>query len=244
MNVVLTAPRPASMTPSLPRGAAIWLASVTADDYIITPLADLTPAGADHVALSDLFASNYFVRRLTGDPRRFDLTVTMTGVQMGDRLLQLGLADRALLGALGAKIGLSGHVAAIDPRADVVKAARHATERAGVHAEIDAAPFDALPLGAGAFDLVVVADPDLLLDAGGDAAAREMHRVLRPGGRAVAIERHAEPSLVGRWFGRRPAPALDGERLLGVLRGAGFGGARQLADREGLRFYEALKGRS
>ena len=39
------------------------------------------------------------------------LAVTMSGVRMGERLLQIGVDDPALTGALAARTGLSGHAA-------------------------------------------------------------------------------------------------------------------------------------
>src|SRR5688572_31724450 len=45
------------------------------------------------------------------------LHVSMTGVRMGERFLQIGCHDRALLSGLAAKVGLSGGaaVAALEP---------------------------------------------------------------------------------------------------------------------------------
>ena len=43
------------------------------------------------------------------------LHVSMTGVRMGERFLQIGCNDRALLAGLAAKVGLSGTAAALNP---------------------------------------------------------------------------------------------------------------------------------
>ena len=39
----------------------------------------------------------------------------MTGVELGDRLLQVGCTDASLLGAIGPRSGLSGQVCAVVP---------------------------------------------------------------------------------------------------------------------------------
>ena len=44
---------------------------------------------------------------------RDPLVMTMSGVRLGERLLQIGVDDPAVLGALAAKVGLSGHAAVV-----------------------------------------------------------------------------------------------------------------------------------
>ena len=44
---------------------------------------------------------------------REPLAVTMTGVRMGERVLQIGMTDASLTGVLSAKPGLSGHAAIV-----------------------------------------------------------------------------------------------------------------------------------
>ena len=51
----------------------------------------------------------------------------MTGVALGDRLLQVGCTDGSLLGAIGSKVGLSGRVCAVVP--DDAQAAARAPRR-------------------------------------------------------------------------------------------------------------------
>ena len=47
----------------------------------------------------------FFLRKSTLER----LPVAMTGVRMGERALQLGIEDPSLVGAIAAKVGLSGH---------------------------------------------------------------------------------------------------------------------------------------
>ena len=49
---------------------------------------------------------------------REPLAMAMSGVRMGERLLQIGVDDPSVLGKLAAKVGISGHAAivALDER--------------------------------------------------------------------------------------------------------------------------------
>ena len=91
-----------------------------------------------------MFLLRMLMRR--GRGRAMDpLQVSMTGVRMGERFLQIGCHDRALLAGLAAKVGLSGAsaVAAFD-RHQIKLAEKVGAE---VGALIEAKPIDddALP---------------------------------------------------------------------------------------------------
>src|SRR5712692_7482822 len=86
------------------------------------------------------------------------LVVGMTGVKMGDRLAQIGCAHGGRLGAVAAKVGLSGRAVAIVPDQSSAARARKGAADAGVLVEIEIAPPTRLPADEGAFDLAVVDD--------------------------------------------------------------------------------------
>jgi ubiquinone/menaquinone biosynthesis C-methylase UbiE len=157
------------------------------------------------------------------------LPVTMSGVRMGERALQIGIDEPSLVSAIAAKVGLSGHAAIAVADDTAGAAARAAAEKAGVLVDLHVAPLDALPFTDNSFDVVVLhARSGWLasLDEGGrQAMFREVHRVLRAGGRVMAIE----------GAGGTAADALPL---------AGFRAARVLADRDGYRFAEGLKPRT
>ena len=91
-------------------------------------------------------------RRLDIDP----LAVSMSGVKLGERLLQVGVDDAALAGLLASKTGLSGSAAhAVSTDAEAVKVNRGA-KKAGVLVEVRVTPLDQLPYEAASFDVVVV----------------------------------------------------------------------------------------
>src|SRR5712672_374624 len=99
-------------------------------------------------------ALNPFVKG--GDPH--PLVVGMIGTKMGERFVQIGCAHGGRLGAIAAKVGLSGRaVAVVSDEASASRARKGAAE-AGVLVEIEQAPPSALPVDAAAFDVVVVDD--------------------------------------------------------------------------------------
>lgn len=170
------------------------------------------------------------------------LPVAMTGVRMGERALQIGLDDPSLVGALAAKVGMSGLAAiAVRTEADAVRA-RAAASQAGALAEVTVTPFSALPFEAGSFDVIVLHAnrvPISMQDTEAAATLREGYRLLRAGGRLVIVEGGARKSPLAFL---RSAPKLpdiaDGVRAVGA---AGFRAARLLAEHEGYRFTEGLK---
>src|SRR5437879_5402435 len=62
----------------------------------------------------------------------YALVVAMTGVKMGDRLLQVGCGSGSRLGAIAAKVGLSGRAVAIVPDEDSAARARAGAGAGGV----------------------------------------------------------------------------------------------------------------
>jgi ubiquinone/menaquinone biosynthesis C-methylase UbiE len=172
------------------------------------------------------------------------LPVAMAGVRMGDHLLAVGCADGARLGAIALKVGLSGRAVAVVDGEDAAVRARKGAAGAGVLVDIEVAPATKLPVDDSAFDLAVLDDTGGLLAALSDAdrvaAARELVRALKPGGRVVVIG--AAPATgwsaaLGRGPGR---PPLDAQP---ILEAGGFRLVRRLAEREGLRFVEGVKAR-
>jgi ubiquinone/menaquinone biosynthesis C-methylase UbiE len=171
----------------------------------------------------------------------------MSGVRIGERVLQVGLDDTALAGALAAKVGLSGNAAIVVSDEPAAEKARSAASKAGALVEVRVAPFDSLPFLDHSFDLVVINSMGRLLASMDywvrETALREGHRVLRTGGRVLIVETGTRSGLAALL---RPSSERDShyERSGGAvaaLRSAGFSPVRQLADREGYRFTEGLK---
>jgi ubiquinone/menaquinone biosynthesis C-methylase UbiE len=179
--------------------------------------------------------------RLTSAP----LPVTMSGVRMGERVLQIGIDDPAIAGGIASTVGISGEAAFVvaDDRAAVK--VRRALEKAAALAEVRVAPLDTLPFGSDAFDAVIIHGASGTLASlagdGRERLLRECRRVLRSGGRVVAIEPGTQTGLSALLkTGPNPEYAAAGGTVA-ALEAAGYKPVRLLADREGYSFTEGLK---
>lgn len=176
------------------------------------------------MGLADVFASNVLVRWLRGDPAQYELPVAMVGVRLGDHLLVLGHGEPDLTAALGKITGLSGGANARASEADGAARLEAAAERAGVLLDVSSGSLSALPFADGALDLVVVDAVGALPQV--DFA--EVQRVLRPGGRVIALSR----------TGQEGGPSAQ---TLQTAVSSAFRAVRLLHDRDGWTFVEALK---
>lgn len=188
---------------------------------------------------------NLFAR--TGNPHA--LALGMTGVKMGDRFLQIGCAHAGRLAALAGKVGLSGRACVATDHETEAARARKAAADAGILIEVEVTPLDRLPFEADAFDLIVIDDTGHLMASHGDAERdgllRETMRLLRPGGRVLAIEATAAGGLAGLLHRQPPdTPYRREGGAVPLLQRAGYRSARRLAEREGLAFVEGMKPRA
>ena len=94
----------------------------------------------------------FFLRKSTLER----LPVAMTGVRMGERALQLGIDDPSLVGAIAAKVGLSGHAAIVVRDEREAAKARSAAEKAGALVDVQVRPNAALPFEGDSFDVIVL----------------------------------------------------------------------------------------
>lgn len=174
----------------------------------------------------------FLLRMLTRKraPAMDPLQVSMTGVRMGERFLQIGCGDRALLAGLAAKVGLSGTaaVAAANPR----QAALAESIGRKIGALVDIKNINGgrdWPFDASEFDMVVVDDTDesfQALTTPGEILRKGLES-LRPGGRIEVVT---------------PIKAQHGDvGFVQALTDAGFRPVRVLAEINGLRFVEGLK---
>jgi SAM-dependent methyltransferase len=170
------------------------------------------------------------------------LPVAMSGVRRGERVLQIGIDDPAIAGAIAAIVGVNGRAAFAVTGERAAAAARKAAENAMALADVEIAALPRLPFDEESFDLVVL---NARKTADGlDAATlllllREAHRVLRDGGRIVAMQPGTAAGLTA-WL-RPSKPAAPAGGLASGLDQAGFRGVRVLADREGYLFTEGLR---
>ena len=180
--------------------------------------------------------------RRRDDP--FMLVIGMTGVKLGDRVLQIGCAHGGRLAAIAGKVGLSGRAVAVVPDAGAASRAEKGAGAAGVLVEIETAPPTKLPIDDQSFDLAVIDDTGGLFGSQREderaQMVREAHRVLRAGGRVMVIGSAPRTGL-SALFSRTPAaPRFDPAP---ALEAGGFRFVRTLAERDGLLFVEGLKAR-
>ena len=187
----------------------------------------------------------FFLRKAKLDTE--PLAIKMSGIRLGERLLQVGIDDPKLSAAMALKIGLSGTTAiAVRDEAEADRA-RAAAAKAGALVDVRVSPFDALPFDPAAFDVVVVNGTGGLLatlhaQARDAAALRDMHRVLRHGGRIMAIEPGPKSGFAGLMNPHKPDPQYEAAGgAVAALQSAGFRPVRMLSERDGFRFTEGLK---
>jgi ubiquinone/menaquinone biosynthesis C-methylase UbiE len=175
--------------------------------------------------LSELFANNILVKLLRGDAARYDLIASMVGAKLGERLLLMGGADGRLLAALGAKTGLTGTIAAVEPDKETATRVLTDATKAGVLADAYASEDGSMPFDVNSFDIAVIPFP-ANEGAALTAPLNEAFRVLRDGGRVSIITRSGNTSS---------------SPIVAAIQQAGFRAARLLAERDKLVFYEGVK---
>lgn len=179
-------------------------------------------------------------------PGPFALHLSMVGVKMGDRFLQIGCGDGRLFARLASKVGLTGRACGVVPDESAANLVQTAAAKEGVLVEVTVAPLEAPPYDDDSFDLAVLyhvissMTPEQRV-----GCLQGVLRKLRPGGRCMVIEASPRGGLGGLLSRRHTneSYAANGgaER---ALTEEGFSAVRKLADRDGEAFFEALKRRS
>jgi ubiquinone/menaquinone biosynthesis C-methylase UbiE len=175
------------------------------------------------------------------------LAVTMSGVRLGERALQVGLDDPHIAAAIAAKTGMTGQATIVVRDEPAATAARDAIADAGGLGDVHVvAGLHPLPFEDQTYDAVIVHTArGLLASLAPDVRERtltECRRVLRVGGRLIALEAGSPTGLRGLLGGAKSDS--DYEAAGGTaasLDRAGFRPVRPLGDRQGYRFIEGLK---
>jgi SAM-dependent methyltransferase len=177
---------------------------------------------------------------------RDPLVMAMSGVRLGERLLQIGIDDPAVLGALAAKVGISGHAAVVAFDERSAERARHGIAEASTLADINVTSDGTLPFDDGSFDVVVVHSASgLLASLDADVRARllqQVQRSTRSGGRLIVTEAGERSGVTAMFASPRKNEHYEAAGgTIAALQVAGFKPVRLLADRDGFRFTEGLR---
>ena len=115
--------------------------------------------------------------------------VALSGVRAGDAVLDLAGGTGDIAALLLPRVGARGHVVVGDINAAMLRVGRDRLLDRGLAQGLAFQQMDAeaLPFADASFDAVTIAF-GLRNVTDKDAALREMHRVLRPGGRALVLE--------------------------------------------------------
>ena len=115
-----------------------------------------------------------------------DLMLNLTALKPGERVLDVACGTGLVTLRAAEAVGPTGFVAASDISEDMVKAVAEAATARGFAGDFRRMDAETLEFGDGEFN-AVLCGLGLMYVAVPQNALREMHRVLKPGGRAAAV---------------------------------------------------------
>jgi ubiquinone/menaquinone biosynthesis C-methylase UbiE len=125
-----------------------------------------------------------------GRERRFRQHVLdVARLARDESVLDVGSGTGSLAIAAKAKVGPDGHVCGIDPSPEMVSWARRKAAKAGTGVQFETGTVEALPFPDAGFDVVLgTLMLHHLTEEGRGQGAQEIARVLKPGGRFLAVD--------------------------------------------------------
>lgn len=126
------------------------------------------------------------------------MTIELAGIKDGERVLDVGCGTGTLAIAAKRSAGPAGEVHGIDPSVEMIAVASKKAAKAGVDAQFQTAVIEELPFPDAHFDLVL---STLMLHHLPDDVKRagfsELSRVLKPGGRFLAVDIAESGGFIG-----------------------------------------------
>jgi hypothetical protein len=172
-------------------------------------------------------------------PHRTELA--MVAARAGDHVFVVGAGDPALAAELARVTGLNGQLTVIDETNGAAARVEHAARQAGALVTFHGAPPTALPVDRNSADIVLIVRRLGTMNEGDRLqTAVEAWRVVRPGGRLIAIEGGGTSGM----FRIFRAPSLDAEAIRAALAAGGWRASRLLAEVRGAIYVEATKPRT
>ena len=174
-------------------------------------------------------------------------TLKTAGLRPGEKVLDVGCGTGTLSIAAGRRVRPDGEVTGIDASPEMIALARRKAARKGSAAGFQVAPVETLPFADESYDVVL---SSLMLhhlpDDVKEKGMAEVFRVLKPGGRFVAVDLTAAgtsfASRVIRLIGHK-MPRDYAARLISGMETAGFTDVAEKKTRFGyLAFITATKG--
>ena len=150
--------------------------------------------------------------------------LNLAKLQPGERVLDVGCGTGTLAIAAKKRVGPTGTVTGVDAAAEMIERAMKKAGRARVDVTFQTAAAEQLPFADGSFDVVLSSLMLHHLPRDTRAAGvREMHRVLRPGGRLLAVD-FGRPSGAKKGFLARlhGHGGVDASALIAVITESGF----------------------
>ncbi len=172
-------------------------------------------------------------------PPPHQTALAMIGAKAGQQVLMVGAADSRLAAAVAGITGLNGRTVVVDPSPDAQRSVDTAAADAGTLVEFEQRSFSAISADAGVFDIVVLSQSLSMPGENPVTIVSEAVRVVRPGGRIVAIEGASTAGLFSAL--RRPRAALTGDAMRDLLASAGLRATRVLAEVDGVTYVEGSK---
>jgi demethylmenaquinone methyltransferase/2-methoxy-6-polyprenyl-1,4-benzoquinol methylase/phosphoethanolamine N-methyltransferase len=126
------------------------------------------------------------------------MTIELAEIKKGERVLDVGCGTGTLTIAAMRQTAPTGEVHGIDPSAEMIGVARQKAAKAGVDARFHTAVMEKLPFPDGHFDLVLSSLMLHHLPADVKRAGfAELNRVLKPGGRFLAVDIAESGGFIG-----------------------------------------------
>lgn len=115
--------------------------------------------------------------------------VALARLRPGESVLDVGCGTGTLAITAKRRVGDAGRVTGIDASPEMLERAARKARRAGAEVALQLAPVESLPFPDGSFDVVL---STLMMHhlprATREQAAREIRRVLKPGGRVLVVD--------------------------------------------------------